>query len=402
MLFRFMPASQNEIARSNASGFASPVELRVYAWLNLVWSSFILTTPYFSGEVFSNWFWPTMASFAVFLWLYFRALYRRDTDVLLYYALAIAALGFIVTPYNSGAQGYLIYACAFYAFVGSMRTAIRLMLGTLALFALEWYWLGWPWIYSMSALVIGPVVGSMNLIYRRNQQRNAELKLSQDEVRRLAALAERERIGRDLHDLLGHTLSLITLKSELANRLFDRDAAGARREMLDVENVARGALAQVRRAVTGIRAAGFAAELASARLLLESNGVRLSYELADVELPADVETALAMTVREAITNVQRHAQASTVRVTLCCDAGRVILSIEDDGRGGAIVPGNGLTGMRERLAGIGAELRVGSERRRGTTVTASLPLPIPSTVPLGPLGLQQVLTETREPVAGSR
>jgi len=242
----------------------------------------------------------------------------------------------------------------------------------------------------------------MNLIYRRNQQRNAELKLSQDEVRRLAALAERERIGRDLHDLLGHTLSLITLKSELANRLFDRDAAGARREMLDVENVARGALAQVRRAVTGIRAAGFAAELASARLLLESNGVRLSYELADVELPADVETALAMTVREAITNVQRHAQASTVRVTLCCDAGRVILSIEDDGRGGAIVPGNGLTGMRERLAGIGAELRVGSERRRGTTVTASLPLPIPSTVPLVPLGLQQVLTETREPVAGSR
>jgi len=390
MLFRFMPASENELARSRATGFASPAELRIYAWLNLVWSSFILTTPYFSGEVFSNWFWPTMVSLAVFLWLYFRAVFRRETDVLLYYALAIAALGFIVTPYNSGAQGYLIYACAFYAFVGSMRTAIRLMLATLALFAVEWYLLGWPWIYSMSALVIGPVVGTMNLIYRRNQQRNSELRLSQDEVRRLAALAERERIGRDLHDLLGHTLSLITLKSELANKLFDRDAAAARREMADVERVARDALAQVRRAVTGIRAAGFAAELASAKLLLESNGVRLSYELADIALPADVETALAMTVREAITNVQRHAEASAARVTLRSEAGRLILCVEDDGRGGAIVPGNGLAGMRERLTGIGAELRVDSERRRGTRVTASLPLPPPTAAPLVPVGLQEV------------
>ena len=91
MLFRFMPASENELARSRATGFASPVELRVYAFLNLVWSAFILTTPWFSGGAFPNWFWPTMASFAVFLWLYFRALYRRDSDVLLYYALAIAA-----------------------------------------------------------------------------------------------------------------------------------------------------------------------------------------------------------------------------------------------------------------------------------------------------------------------
>ncbi len=76
------------------------------------------------------------------------------------------------------------------------------MVASLALFALEWYLLGFPWIYSTSALVVGPVVGGMNLVYRRNQQRNAELKLSHEEVRRLAALAERERIGRDLHDLL--------------------------------------------------------------------------------------------------------------------------------------------------------------------------------------------------------
>ena len=374
MLFRFIP-SENEMARSRATGFASPSDLRMYAWLNLVWSIFILATPWFAQGAFPNWLWPTLTSFAVFLWLYFRALYRRDSGNVLWYAFAIAALGFLLTPWNSGGQGYLIYACAFLAFAPNLRLAVRLMVAVLALYALEWHLLGFPWIYSASALVIGPVVGMMNLIYRRNQQRNSELKLSHDEVRRLAALAERERIGRDLHDLLGHTLSLITLKSELANKLFERDPHAARREVAEVERVARDALTQVRRAVTGIRAAGFAAELASAKLLLESNGVRLDYDLADVALPADVETALAMSVREAVTNIQRHAHATQARVGLSVEDGRLALCVEDDGRGGAIVPGNGLTGMRERLAAVGAELRVESERRRGTKLTASLPLP---------------------------
>jgi two-component system sensor histidine kinase DesK len=388
MLFRFIP-TDNEIERGRAAGFASPSDMRYYAWLNLVWAVFIPITPLFAADTFPKWFWPTWISLAIFIVLYFRSFHRRVSDTVLWYALAIAALGYLVTPYNSGGQTYLIYACAFFAFVPNARMAVRLMAGSLALFAIEWYLLGFPWIYSTSALVVGPVVGGMNLVYRRNQQRNAELKLSHDEVRRLAALAERERIGRDLHDLLGHTLSLITLKSELANRLFERDPHGARREIADVERVARDALAQVRRAVTGIRAAGFAAELASAKLLLESNGMRLDYELAEVVLPAEVETALAMTTREAVTNIQRHAQANSARITLVADSGRLVLCIEDNGRGGAIVPGNGLAGMRERLAGIGAELRVESGRGRGTKVSASMRLPQEPPAPAVPVQLQQ-------------
>jgi two-component system sensor histidine kinase DesK len=215
----------------------------------------------------------------------------------------------------------------------------------------------------------------MNLNFIRKAERDAELRMSHDEVRRLAATAERERIGRDLHDLLGHTLSLITLKSELANKLFDRDAAAAKREMTDVERVARDALAQVRHAVTGIRAAGFAAELASAKLLLESHGMRLEYALADVAIPVDVETALAMTVREAVTNIQRHARATCASIALERMGGNLVLRIADNGRGGDIVPGNGLSGMRERLAAIGAALRVESQRGHGTTLTATLPMP---------------------------
>jgi two-component system sensor histidine kinase DesK len=357
--------------------------MRFYAWLNLVWAVFVPTTPLFAEGAFPHWFWPTWISLAIFLVLYFRACYRRVHENALWYALAIAVLGFVVTPYNTGAQTYIVYAVAFFAFVPDLRLAVRLMAATVVAFALEWWWLGFPWMYSMTALVIGPVIGGMNLVYRRNQQRNVELKLSHDEVRRLAALAERERIGRDLHDLLGHTLSLITLKSELANRLFERDPVSARREIAEVERVARDALTQVRRAVTGIRAAGLAAEVASAKLLLESNGVRLDYDFADMPLPVEIETVLAMTVREAATNIQRHARANSARVTLAVEGSALVLSVEDDGRGGAIVPGNGLTGMRERLAGIGAELRVDSAPRRGTVLTVSLPLPQPTAAATG-------------------
>ncbi len=380
MLFRFVP-TEEELARCRSAGFASAHDLRTYAWLNLVWSIFILTTPYFAGDAFPHWFWPTLTSYAVFLWLYFRTLYRREGVSLVRNALAIGALGFLLTPFNSGGQGYLIYACAFFAFTQKLRDAIWLMLLMLSLYMLEWQLLGYPWMYVFSAMVIGPVVLGMNLVYKRNQQRNAELKLSNEEVRRLAALAERERIGRDLHDLLGHTLSLITLKSELANRLFDRDPRAARHEIADVERVARDALSQVRRAVTGIRAAGIAAELASAKLLLESNAVRMEYALGDIALPSEIETALALTIREAVTNVQRHANAHSAKIVLEEVQQNLELRIIDDGRGAAIVPGNGLTGMRERLAGIGAELRIVSERGRGTTLTVVMPMPRGATAP---------------------
>ena len=185
MLFRFIP-TDNEIERGRVAGFASTSDMRYYAWLNLVWAVFIPITPLFSGDAFPNWFWPTWISLAIFIVLYFRSFHRRVSDSVLWYALAIAALGYLVTPYNTGGQTYLIYSCAFFAFVPSLRMAVRLMAASLALFALEWYLLGFPWIYSTSALVVGPVVGGMNLVYRRNQQRNAELKLSHDEVRRLA------------------------------------------------------------------------------------------------------------------------------------------------------------------------------------------------------------------------
>lgn len=379
----FPPVSENSLAnlherRSELRGRGTG---RWFPLLMLIWSIWIFVTPMSNPASFPHWLWPTLASYAVFL-LLFHGAYYRDRRHMLFNALGMAVLGYALTPFNPGAQSYMIYACAFMAFTGATRPAVIWMLALLAAYSIEWMVLGWPLIYLASTLMVGFAVGLMNISFARKAQADAALMLSHEEVRRLAAMAERERIGRDLHDLLGHTLSLVALKSDLAGKLLDRDLVAARREIDEVSRVARDALAQVRSAVTGIRAAGLAAELASARLLLESDGVVLTCPAEIPPLSPEQETVLALTVREAVTNLQRHARASTARVQLEVAAGHLRLRIEDNGRGGAIVPGNGLSGMRERLEALGGCLRIDARAGRGTVLEASLPMgPLAPQVP---------------------
>jgi two-component system sensor histidine kinase DesK len=342
--------------------------------LNLIWLVWVFGDILFGNPVDAAWWMVTAMSLPIFFLLYLRC-YVGSLRGIFARAMMLAVLGLVVMPVNHcGGCCYIIFACAFFGFVSAGRICFMFVTTTVSGFAAVAYSVGWPWFIIGTQSLIMVSVAFGNRLYSIGLHKDQALRQSHDEVRRLAATAERERIGRDLHDLLGHTLSLIALKSELANKLFDRDAAAAKREMLDVERIARDALAQVRRAVTGIRAAGLAAELASAKLLLESNGVRLETTLGDVALPVEIETVLAMTVREAVTNIQRHARATQARVTLERAHADVALCIEDNGRGSAIVPGNGLCGMRERLATIGAQLIIESQRGQGTKLAISAPL----------------------------
>ena len=142
-------------------------------------------------------------------------------------------------------------------------------------------------------------IAALNMLVRSNHERDAELRLTQDEVRRLATAAERERIARDLHDLLGHTWSLVAVKAELARKLIPRDADAAALQLADIEAVARQPLAQVREAVSGMRAPALAAELASARLMLEAADIRFEHTGLDTApaLAPEAEAALALGLR---------------------------------------------------------------------------------------------------------
>jgi len=348
--------------------------------LNLFWLVYVLIGGLFIplnlwAQVF------TWASLPLFLLLYAGA-WLDDRVRLWRYTLAIALLGLANVGVNS-IYSYLIYAASFLMYCGSRRAGWLWLAALLAAFVA--IALPGPHFNGLSVgfgVALCVVVAAFNQSFRNQAERDAALRLTHEELRRLAASAERERIGRDLHDTLGATLALIAVKSELAGRLLERDAAAARTQVADIQQVAREALAQVREAVAGIRAAVLAGELASARLLLESSGVAFAAEVEPLPLPALVESALALALREAATNVQRHARAHAVRVTLRRDGTAALLRVEDDGRGAAIKPGHGLRGMEERLASVGGRLELESSTggtSRGTRLTVRVELPRPDT-----------------------
>ena len=365
----FRPAADSIAHRHAKDG-----KVRYTMLFNLVWMVWVFGDVLFNNHIDGAWILTTSISVPVFLLLYFIG-YLRPQRQIVFPALAMAVLGYVVMPWNhSGGTSYTIYACAYLAFFGSIRQSIAAMLGVLGVFALLAYLQHWPWGITAAMGMIAGSVGGGNLAYRLNAQKDAALRLSHDEVRKLAATAERERIGRDLHDLLGHTLSLIALKSELARKLFERDPQAARREIADVERIARDALAQVRHAVSGIRAAALAGEVASARLLMECANVRFQYDGFEAELPVECGTCLALALREAITNIQRHAHATHASAELTVDGEAVQLCVRDNGHGIGGREGNGLSGMRERVTALGGWLRIESPQAGGTLLTLRLPL----------------------------
>ncbi|MFN3703439.1 sensor histidine kinase [Thermomonas sp.] len=350
--------------------------------IHLVWSIWVFLTPAFSGGAYGytlRWLLLTLLSFPLFLLLFQISVCAPERRAKLA-ALGMVALCFGLLPWYPSGLSYFIFGCVMLQprGKGSLLRYLGVLAACNAALLLYARHLGYPWISLVWMPAVTAIIGMITLVERINRQRDAILKLSHEEVRRLAALAERERIGRDLHDLLGHTLSMVALKSDLAGRLLARDPAAAKAEIAEVSRVARDALAQVRGAVSGIRAAGIAAELASAKLLLETDGVAFEYRFDDgfsgAGLPAAVESALAMTVREAATNIQRHARARRAQVRFGVEAGEAVLRVEDDGRGGALVPGNGLSGMRERIEAVRGRLRVDAGAGQGTRIEARVPL----------------------------
>jgi two-component system sensor histidine kinase DesK len=279
----------------------------------------------------------------------------------------------VVAPINQGAATFFIFAAAFIPFcVSTERAAIGLMAGIVALAAIEkqiFQLSGWFLFYAGGMSL---AVGGGNIYFAQRNRALAKLRMANDEIEHLAKVAERERIARDLHDVLGHTLSVITLKSELAGKLIDRDPARAGKEIREVEEISRQALSEVRDAIRGYRSQGLAAELVQARATLETAGVTVKCETASVQLPALQESVLSMAVREAVTNVVRHAHATTCYLRLEQRNGSCRLEIEDDGRGGSQNEGNGLRGMRERVEILGGTLH--RHCQSGTKLTITLPL----------------------------
>jgi two-component system sensor histidine kinase DesK len=366
----FRPAPDSLVA-SNVRKGKSPWTDAVH----LLWSFWIFATP-----IFDHWTWTwtiiTLTSYPVFLVLYAKCCVASRRTVI-HYALALTAFSMALMPWYPSGLTYFVFGCVMLVSCSrSVKQNLKLLALVNAACLSEAWLLHYPWQAFCSIPITTFVICLIINAERISDEKEAELQLSHDEVRRLAATAERERIGRDLHDLLGHTLSLITLKLELSRKLFDRDVEAAKREVAEAEKVARLALAEVRSAVTGIRATDLAAELASARLLLESSRVQFHYEAPPIDLPPEVERGLSLILREAATNIARHAEASIAKIELIREPACVRMLISDNGRGGIDHDGNGLCGMRERVRALGGSLAVESPKGHGTVLKIAAPVPL--------------------------
>ncbi|MFI6353562.1 sensor histidine kinase [Streptomyces sp. NPDC050743] len=207
-----------------------------------------------------------------------------------------------------------------------------------------------------------------------------ELRAAREELARRAVEKERLRFSRDLHDLLGHTLSVIVVKSEAARRLAPRDMDAALGQITDIESVGRQALTEIREAVTGYREGSLATELTRARSALSAASVEPVVRQSGAPLEPQTEALLSWVVREAVTNVVRHSDAGRCEITVDSGAERVRLTVTDNGSGRAVsrpqqgIGGTGLKGLTERLAAAGGSLTAGPSPRGGFTVTAELPV----------------------------
>lgn len=348
---------------------------RDHGWnplFTLVYLVFFLAEPFYNHATPREWFFDVLGVIA-FLVLYLSLFFLEKTRPVLHLA-GMLALGVIFMPFNSAACTFFIYAGAIGPFaLQTQRAGVAFLAAVAALATAESLVLKVHGTVLFFSAVFPLFVGGSNLYIAERQRMNRKLRKANEEIEHLAKVAERERIARDLHDVLGHTLSVITLKSELAGKLIQRDPERAGKEIREVEGISRQALSDVRDAIRGYRSEGLVAELARAKTTLETAGLSVQCDAAtSMKLPAMQESVLSLAVREAVTNIVRHAHAKSCRMRLEQQNGSCRLEISDDGRGSNGAEGNGLRGMRERVEMIGGTLlRTGDP---GTTVTITLPL----------------------------
>ncbi|MBV9831021.1 MAG: histidine kinase [Marmoricola sp.] len=268
-------------------------------------------------------------------------------------AIALAAAIAVVVCLAIGQKGTAtgVYLCVLCAMTLPRFWALPLALTTaLVFYASGFVVTGWdpdPGLLLSSLAATVAVWGVQQLLIR-----NTQLVAAEKENQRLAVSEERNRFARDLHDILGHSLTVITVKAELANKLLDVDPERARTELEDLERLSRDALADVRRAVEGYRELSLPGELARARTALAAAEIEADLPNSTDEVPSEKRELFAWTIREGVTNVIRHSNATRCTVVLHPDR----VEIRDNGSGidGSSSGGNGLVGLRERAGARGA------------------------------------------------
>jgi two-component system, NarL family, sensor histidine kinase DesK len=338
------------------------------AWGGMFWwvsMGYVFIGPYQRHAGWVEWTLTSLAFLGITILYVIGLIYWSRKQVLQRVCVATALLAIVFAGYRFEGIAIIVLVAAFGPFsVGGNigRSAIIVVLT--ALLPLAATWLSginagfFPYVLAAEALLIG----AGTTFAARQTAKDA----------RHHKAIERERIARDLHDVLGHTLSVIILKSELAGRLVDQNTERARAEIGDIERTARKALAEVREAILGYHGGDLPAEFERAKATLKTANIEVECRYAPAEIPLAQERVLTMVLREAVTNVVRHARAKHCYMTLEKIGDSFRLNLRDDGRGGAHTEGLGMRGIRERVATAGGNVSWNTES--GTELTITLPV----------------------------
>jgi len=355
----------------------SKLSVKNMAWepyLYLVYLGFLFFQPAFDPD--RNWLdiVNVAALILIFLPVYFAAFI--DKRHALTYMAIMLGLGVFGMYLNSGSSVFFIYAAAVAARSSTGKKAIKLiaLISLTALLSSIFSPIPLPyrvWTYG-PAVIFSILIGLIGVFQFEKERANAKLHLAHEEIEQLAIVAERERIARDLHDLLGHTLSAISLKSELAHKLIDSEPNKAKQEIADIEDLSRKTLKEVRSAISGYRSRGLPAEIANAKLILTSANIDFSHNVDLNALSPLQEASLSLILREAVTNIVRHSKAGEVRLIIASQAKNIVFEIADNGVGLKEKEGNGLRGIKERVEALGGSLEI--ESTEGMKLKIVLPI----------------------------
>ncbi len=333
---------------------------------------------------FPEWLWRPPATvdyvaiavaLAVFVPIFLSAHEKHTPNFVLHIA-AYEIIAIALSPF-SGLHGvFHIYACAQAGYQRPKTSATKIIVG-LTLFYVAFNFAtgasNQDLFNALFAVVFGLITGFGCMSHADSLERERNLKRARVLERQRATLAERERIAHDLHDLLGHTLTMIAVKSDLASKLMDKDLEKAKQEVDEVAGSARDALKEIRAAVYDMTVTTVEAEIELARQALDAAGISLTVDEDVPPLSPPLGKALGLTIREAVTNIVRHSKADSARIHIRPGSDELTLTVSDNGVGsdGSGSSGAGLDGVRKRITALGGDMQLTSSN--GTELCVSLP-----------------------------
>lgn len=301
----------------------------------------------------------SLLALIVFLYCYFCC-YRIEHKRVWQPIIGILITAIAITPYNQGSLSLFIFAGFFIAFFYPMKQAFWGLISiVISLFVLNKL-LNFPHFYFAiygSALVLG--ISIIGVVERQRQQNQRLRQQSETEIKQLATMLERERIGRDLHDLMGHSLSSITLKAELAHKLLaNNNLDAAMQQLQELTEISRASMSQIRHAVSDFKAPNLSKTLNQLCDRLRDKNIAVSLTGSAPQLEADIEHQLSLCLTELINNILRHSKASVCNINIQSQTHQLVISVTDNGQATQIKEGNGIKGIRERLTTIDGRLSI--------------------------------------------